>query len=186
MVKKEHKWLCSKCLKEMFLMLLPWASDDSGRWKLNANNVPLKQYHVLVKAPFRIMIIFGIWQRLANIKHRYGLFLVWKVQDLPCDTPTCDGWSLRSCPLCLWTSNPRGAPRPQSLQTQFSEQTFLYALASLYFFRHGPRSWRVSYKLSDRPARAEPHSARNSPDRRMWEGTYQLLRSTDAPEQMRL
>ena len=132
------------------------------------------------------MIIFGIWQRLANIKHRYGLFLVWKVQDLPCDTPTCDGWSLRSCPLCLWTSNPRGAPRPQSLQTQFSEQTFLYALASLYFFRHGPRSWRVSYKLSDRPARAEPHSARNSPDRRMWEGRYQLLRSTDAPEQMRL
>ena len=44
---------------------------------------------------------------------------------------------------------------------------FLDALAPLYFFRYGPRSWRVSYKLSDRPARAEPHSARNSPDRRM-------------------
>ena len=92
-----------------------------------------KKYHVLVKVPFCIMIIFGIWQRLAYIKHRYGLFLVWQVKDLPCDTPTCDGWSLRSCPLCLWTSNPKGAPRPQSLQTQFSEQTFLDALASLYF-----------------------------------------------------
>ena len=57
------------------------------------------------------------------------------------------------------------------------------------FFRYGPRSLRVSYKsykLSDRPVRAEPHSEQNSPDRRTWEGTYQLLRSRDAPEQMRL
>ena len=182
------------------------------------------------------MIIFGIWQRLAYIKHRYGLFLVWQVKDLPCDTPTCDGWSLRSCPLCLWTSNPTDAPRPQSLQTQFSEHikcdtndridtsnacnasdwfyiVIFWEVVSLvyshnamclrlqrfdgvftngqtaektfFFFRYGLRSLRVSYKLSDRPARAEPHSEQNSPDRRTWEGTYQLLRSTDAPEQMR-